>query len=316
MAGARIARPRVVVTGGDGQLGRWMSAKTTHSQCVELVSLGRADMDITRAESVTAAMRRWRPDVVVNAAAYTNVDTAESNVSAATAINVDGAANVARACTEFGCAMVQISTDYVPGLMNTPQRPQPLPALSPLDVDIPAAGQWSVYARSKHAAELAVQRILPSATIVRTAWVYTGPGRAGIGLEGSDFVSMMLRLARTHEHLTVVDDQWGSPTYAADLANGVLSVAARLAAGDCALSGTVINAVGGGMATWHEMARRTFMLAGLDPNRVRPVSTEEFGRPAPRPVYSVLSTAEWRAAGLQPLPPWHDALRSAMRMAR
>lgn len=320
----RMRPVRIVVTGGHGQLGRWLRARAAGSQVVEVHALGRAELDVTSPASVAAALERLQPDVVVNAAAYTAVDAAESDPDTAWAINATGAHIVGQLCGERQCPLVHISTDYVPGVHGVPDAPgaatefEPLAALPPEQIAVPAAGVWSVYAATKHAGELAVRRAYPQATVVRTAWLYTGPGRAQLGAAGSDFVATMLRLAQTHAQITVVDDQVGSPTYAADLAAGILTLAARLGAGDAIPGGSaeVLHAAGAGTATWHELAQRVFVLAGLDPQRVVPISTAEFGRPAPRPRYSVLADTQWRAAGLQPLPHWHDGLRRALLAAR
>ncbi|HJE89380.1 MAG TPA: NAD(P)-dependent oxidoreductase, partial [Dietzia timorensis] len=133
---------------------------------------------------------------------------------------------------------------------------------------------------------------------------------------GGDFVTTMLRLESERDTVNVVDDQWGSPTFACDLAEGLLRLAARLASGDGALEGAVLNATGGGRATWHDLAAEAFALAGADRARVLPVGTDEFPRPATRPSFSVLGDSEWRRAGLLPLPHWRDGLRRAFTMAR
>lgn len=313
-SGARRAVPRVLVTGGAGQLGRWLRARA--SAALDVRAPGRGELDLSCSESVAAALESHAPDVVLNAAAFTAVDAAEEHPAAAEAANVDGAARLAAACAERGIGLAHVSTDYVPGLHGVLADAATRPALRALPPeDLPSAPP-GVYADTKWRGELAVRAAHPAAVVVRTAWVYTGPARAALGLGGSDFVATMLRLERDHETITVVDDQWGSPTYAADLAGGLLTLAARLAEPEPAVRGTVLHLAGAGRATWHELAAEVFALAGADPARVHPVTTAEFPRPAPRPSFSVLSGREWTHEGLAPAPHWRDALRRAFRAAR
>lgn len=323
----RIPRARILVTGGGGQLGRWLAVRGARLGVLAAVHAApRAELDLADAASIAAALDVHRPDVVINAAAYTNVDGAEVDGEAARAINADGAGALAAACAVRGIGLVHVSTDYVLGLgpgeapadPADPAAAPALPALDPADPQVAGRAVAGVYAETKWRGELAVRAACPDAVIVRTAWVYTGPGRAALGLGGDDFVTTMLRLATERDTLTVVDDQWGSPTYAADLAGALLAVALRLAGGAgarggsgaaAAVAGTVLHAAGSGRATWCELARATFGHAGLDPGRVQAIPTSEFPRPAARPAFSVLGDTEWRAAGLPPMPHWRDALR-------
>src|SRR5699024_12113657 len=158
------------------------------------------------------------------------------------------------------------------------------------------------------AGERAALAVYPETTIVRTAWVYTGPVRHGQGLRGSDFVDTMVRLERERDTLSVVDDQWGSPTYTAPLADQLLGLVGGEAWGEFDARGLTLHLAGGGRATWFDLARAVFTWFGADPERVRPCTSEEFARPAPRPAFSVLSDASWRAAGLGPLDDWRRVL--------
>ena len=186
-----------------------------------------------------------------------------------------------------------MSTDYVfAGDGNRPYR-----------VGDPT-GPRTVYGRTKLAGERAVLDRLPSAHVVRTAWLYTG--------DGNDFVATMLRLERERDTVRVVDDQVGCPTYAADLADGILELAARAGA----VPGGVLHATNSGEASWFDLARAVFAEAGADPGRVQPCGSDEFVRPAPRPAYSVLDGSAWAAAGLTPLRPWRPALRAAIGALR
>lgn len=312
-----LSRCRVLVTGGFGQLGRWLARRPV-GDLVEVVAIGRADMDFSDAESMEKVLDHIKPDVVINAAAYTAVDAAEDNETAAAMINAAGAPLLASRCHSRGIAFVQVSTDYVPGLygpVDDPASRSALPATAPEEI-APGAGA-GVYARTKWEGEREVRRAHPGAVVVRTAWVYSGPARSTLeGLGGGDFVTTMLRLESERETVNVVDDQWGNPTFACDLADGLLRLSTRLASGDGVLDGAVLNATGGGRATWRDLAAETFALAGADPARVHVVTTAEFLRPAARPTFSVLADTEWRRAGLMPLPHWRDGLRRAFTMAR
>lgn len=319
-----LSRRRVLVAGGFGQLGRWLARRPV-GDLVEVCNVGRKHseiygpgMDLSDCGSIEHALEVFRPQVVINAAAFTAVDAAEENEAAAAAINVEGAALLAAECARRDIPLVHVSTDYVPGIygpVGDPAVAAPLAARAPEDIDLGA--EAGVYARTKWDGELAVRRAHPGAAVVRTAWVYSGPARSRLdGLGGGDFVTTMLRLESERESVNVVDDQWGSPTFAYDLAEGLLRLASRLAAGEHGLEGAVLNAAGGGRATWHDLAAETFALSGSDRARVLPVGTEGFPRPAARPSFSVLGDSEWRRAGLMPLPHWRDGLRRAFTMAR
>jgi dTDP-4-dehydrorhamnose reductase len=281
---AGTAGPRLVVTGAGGQLGR-----AVHAQAPGALVLTRHDLDITAAEAVRAVLRPG--DVVLNCAAYTAVDAAESDVAAAFAANETGPAVLASACRAVGARMIHVSTDYVfDGAGARPYEPGD------------PTGPATVYGRSKLAGEQAVLRSVPAVHIVRTAWVYTG--------DHGDFVATMRRLERAGDIVNVVDDQIGSPTYAPDLAAGLLDLARRVAAG--AAMPPLLHATNAGQATWFQLARAVFAGLGADPDRVRPCTTADFPRPARRPAYSVLSNRAWVAAGLAPLRDWRRALDDAL----
>lgn len=283
---------RVLVTGARGQLGSDLVAAADGRGLV-VTGLGSADLDITDRAAVRTAVAEFSAQgsgrsVVINAAAHTAVDAAETDVDAAFAINEHGARNLAEAAADSGVGLIHVSTDYVfPGDGDRPYR-----------TDDPT-GPRSVYGASKLAGEQAILAAHPAATVVRTAWVY--------GASGSNFVKTMAGLEAAHPTITVVDDQRGSPTWSADLATGLL----QLAAAEPMVPGGVLHATGGGDTTWRGLARAVFEELGADPERVLPTTTDAFPRPAPRPAYSVLSGAEWAAAGLTPLPHWRQALATA-----
>jgi dTDP-4-dehydrorhamnose reductase len=282
-----------LVTGARGQLGTDLLEVLGNRPDDDVTALGRAELDLTDEAAVRAAVRDWlagvRADraVVVNAAAYTAVDAAETDE--ATAELVNGRAPGWLAEELAGRArLVHVSTDYVFDGAAT----------EPYPVDAPIAPR-SAYGRTKAAGERAVAAAGGDATVVRTAWVY--------GRHGANFVRTMIRLEGQHETLTVVDDQVGSPTWSADLAAGLVELGAR----DGAVP-PLLHYTNTGQVSWCGFARAVFEELGADPERVRPVTTAEFPRPAPRPAYSVLDGGAWTAAGLRPARPWRPALTEAM----
>ena len=280
---------RVLVTGANGQLGSELVRLYSARPGDEVLGIDLPELDITSTESVAHTISEFAPDVVINCAAWTAVDAAEENESAALAVNGEGPEKLAAACRVTDAWLVQISTDYVfSGEANTPyaEDAQPDPR--------------SAYGRTKLAGELAVQSMLPDAHyIVRTAWLY--------GHEGNNFVKTMLRLESERETIDVVDDQIGQPTYAADLAAQIVTlVDARPAAG-------IFHATNSGQVSWHGFTQEIFRQIGADPARVVAVTSEQFVRPAPRPAYSVLGHDRWALAGLAPMRDWREAIAEAMQ---
>ena len=280
---------RIVIAGAGGQLGSYLRSLAA-GQGRDVLALTSSEWDITDPAAAERIIRRG--DVVINCAAYTNVDGAESDEAGACAVNATGPENIARACARAGARMIHVSTDYVFGGEFDGSAPHPY------EPDDPTAPQ-GVYARSKLAGEKAVLAALPEAVIVRTAWVYTGG-------DGKDFVAVMRRLAAGDDPVKVVDDQVGSPTYVGDLAAALLQVA------DDRVPGPILHAANEGAVSRFEQTRAIFEECGADPARVRPVSTAEFPRPAPRPSYSALGGRQSAAAGLRPLRPWRAALVTAL----
>jgi dTDP-4-dehydrorhamnose reductase len=274
-----------VITGAGGQVGGFLAGEATF-RGFDVRALTRRDFDIT---DLSAAERHvGAGDVVVNCAALTNVDAAETDPAAAHLINAVGPANLAATCARVGARLVHISTDYV---FSGNQR-------RPYEIDDPT-GPLSVYGRSKLDGENAVLAALPGAHVVRTSWVYTGG-------TGTDFVAVMRRLAATDQTIDVVDDQTGAPTYAKDLVSALLEVVA----GDIATP--ILHAANDGAVSRFEQARAVFDELGADPDRVRPVSTAAVPRPAHRPEYSVLSMRDSTRAGLPALRGWREALTAAL----
>ncbi|MGQ0718764.1 MAG: dTDP-4-dehydrorhamnose reductase [Pseudonocardiales bacterium] len=283
----------LLVTGGSGQLGRDLVAEAARAGITRVHAPGSAELDVTDPAAVTdavAAASAGTRLVVINAAAYTAVDTAEGpGEQRAHAVNAVGPAHLARACAAHRAHLVQVSTDYVfagdgagPHRVHDPTMPR------------------SVYGQTKLAGEQAVLSSGSAAHVVRTAWLYSA--------HGGNFVRTMARLAQGSDPVRVVDDQRGDPTWTADLASGLIALAL---AADRVPPG-VLHCVNAGSTTWFGLARAVFIEIGADPDRVRPCSTAEFPRPAPRPANSVLDTGGWAAAGLPELRHWRQALRAAV----
>jgi dTDP-4-dehydrorhamnose reductase len=276
---------RWLVTGAGGQLGGDVE-DVLRAYAEDVVALGRADLDITDRDAVEEHIVGGRPAIVINCAAYTDVDGAENDEDSAYAVNAHGPALVAEACAKAGAKLVHVSTDYV--FAGDASAPYP-------ETERPAPR--TAYGRSKAAGEQAVLTAGAHAHVVRTAWLY--------GAYGPNFVKTMARLAADRETLEVVDDQIGAPTWSLHLARGVVA----LAASD--QPGGVWHCTSTGEASWYVFARAIFAELGLDPARVQPTTTDKFPRPAPRPAYSVLGGRKWRRAGLPQMPHWRDALHEA-----
>ena len=269
---------RVLITGAAGMLGQDLVGASVGAGHV-LAALPRAELDITDPDAVESAVRAARPDVVFNCAAYTNVDGCETNVETALAVNGEGAGNVARAGAGAGAWIVHVSSDYVfDGAKREPYAESDAPA--PL----------SQYGRSKLAGERAVAQAAPNGhTIVRSSWLF--------GAHGPCFPSTILRLAGERDQLSVVDDQVGCPTFTAHLAGALLALGAERPVG-------VVHVAAAGQCSWYEFAEAIVEAAGVA-CEVRPGRTEDLGRPAPRPAYSVLRSER---AGAPSLPDWREGL--------
>jgi dTDP-4-dehydrorhamnose reductase len=275
---------RVLVTGAGGQLGH--DLVRAFSDGHEVLACTRAELDLASRDSVLAAITTTRPDVVVHAGAWTDVDGCEADVDRAFRVNALGTRWVVEGARIAGARVVYVSTDYVfDGTASRPytewDQPNPL----------------SVYGRSKLAGE---RELHPGDTVVRTSWV--------CGAHGRNFVRTMLRLAAERDTVEVVDDQHGCPTFTPDLAAAIRMLAVMRVPG-------VFHVTNQGATTWFGFARAIFAAAGHDPDRVRPVATAELrpARPAPRPAYSVLDNAALRLAGLPLLADWHEPLERLVK---
>jgi dTDP-4-dehydrorhamnose reductase len=269
---------RITIFGATGLLGKaLMRAGTGH----ESRGFGSNDADIRDPKKVADMIQRTRPDWVVLAAAYTDVDGCETDRELAFDVNVRGAANVAHVAKQHGARLLFLSTDYVFDGTKT----------TPYEIDDPRAPR-SVYGRSKAEAEVEVSKILPHCCIVRTSWLF--------GVGGKCFPDTILKLAATRPGLEVVDDQRGSPTYTVDLARAIFQLCRAGAEG-------IVHATNRGACSWFEFAREIVAGAGLD-TVIRPSTSDKFVRPAERPKYSVLSPTSLEKYGIE-MPTWQDALR-------
>lgn len=272
---------KVLVTGVKGQLGYDVMAELAKRN-IESIGVDIDEMDITDKISVEKVIGEAAPDVVVHCAAYTAVDAAEDNEALCRRVNADGTRNIAVVCKKLDCKMVYISTDYVFDGQGT--RPwEPDDERHPLNV----------YGQTKYEGELAVQENLSKYFIVRIAWVF--------GKNGKNFVKTMLKLAETHDKLTVVNDQFGSPTYTYDLARLLVDMIQTDKYG-------IYHATNEGICTWYEFACEIFRQAGVK-IEVTPVPASEYPTKAKRPENSRLDKSKLTENGFERLPSWQDALR-------
>jgi dTDP-4-dehydrorhamnose reductase len=272
---------RVFVAGAKGQLG---------SELVDVARAAGHDVTATDVEecnlldpdSIEFNLDATGPDVVVNCAAWTKVDLAETEQNGTRSLNVDAARNLAAACDQRGIAFTHVSTDYV---FDGTAR-EPIPEDAPTN-------PTSVYGATKLEGETAVTEACPNSRIVRTAWLY--------GRNGPNFVLTMLRLAREGKPIRVVSDQLGSPTWTGHLAPAVLELAGADQTG-------IFHLTNSGTASWFDFAQAIVAASDHDVP-VSPIPTAEYPTPAPRPAYSVLANRRWLELGQEPLPDWTEGLK-------
>lgn len=275
---------RTLITGGGGQLASYL-VNELPSQTT--IVLSHAELDITDTTAVTHAMASHAPDVVINTAAFHQVDACETNIAKSFFVNAEGALILARACANANAALVHVSSDYVFGGQSdcTPLPEHTAPA--PL----------SVYGTSKLAGEHLIRTTGPRHLIVRTCGLYGSVGSSG---KGGNFVRTMLRLAREHDAVRVVNDQTCTPSYALDVAEAMVGLIKANARG-------TYHVVNSGSCTWYEFAKEIFSAAGLSPT-VTPVTSTEFPTAASRPPYSVLATDRMVATRGHALRTWKQAV--------
>lgn len=276
---------KVLVTGVKGQLG-YDVVRELEKRQIEAVGVDVEEMDITDAAQVETVIRNVNPDAVIHCAAYTAVDAAEDNKELCRRVNAQGTENVAKVCQEMDLKMMYISTDYVFDGQGT--RPwEPDDERDPLNV----------YGQTKYEGELAVEKYVEKFFIVRIAWVF--------GVNGKNFIKTMLNLGKTHDKLTVVNDQTGSPTYTYDLARLLADMIQTDKYGR-------YHATNEGICTWYEFACEIFRQAGMDVE-VAPVTSDEYPAKAKRPENSRMSKKKLDENGFERLPSWQDALKRYLK---
>lgn len=276
---------KVLVTGVRGQLG-YDVVNELEKRGLEAIGVDIQEMDITDEASVNSVIGEAAPDAVIHCAAYTAVDAAEDNVEICRKVNADGTQNIANMCKKLDIPMIYISTDYVfDGQGERPWLPDDERA--PLNV----------YGQTKYEGELAVQNTLDKYFIVRIAWVF--------GVNGKNFIKTMLNLGKTRDHLTVVNDQFGSPTYTYDLARLLVDMIQTDKYG-------IYHATNEGICTWYEFACEIFKQAGLNVS-VAPVTADQYPAKAKRPSNSRMSKDKLEENGFEKLPTWQDALKRYLK---
>ena len=271
---------KVFVTGVRGQLG-YDVVNELEKRGIEAIGVDIQEMDITDADSVDTVIGEAAPDAVIHCAAYTAVDAAEDNEELCRKVNAEGTQNIANMCKKLDIPMIYISTDYV--FDGQGERPwEPDDERNPLNV----------YGQTKYEGELAVQNTLEKYFIVRIAWVF--------GVNGKNFIKTMLNLGKTRDHLTVVNDQFGSPTYTYDLAKLLVDMVLTDKYG-------FYHATNEGICTWYEFACEIFRQAGLNV-KVDPVTADQYPAKAKRPSNSRMSKEKLTENGFEKLPTWQDAL--------
>lgn len=276
---------KVLVTGVTGQLG-YDVARELEKRHIEYKGTGSREMDISDAEAVKRVITAYHPDAIIHCAAYTAVDKAEDDYDRAMDVNAKGTLAIAKAAKEIDAKMLYISTDYVFNGQGT----------EPFTVDA-ATAPLNVYGLTKLFGEEAVQMELSKYFIVRISWVF--------GKNGNNFIKTMLRLGQTHDELTVVSDQWGSPTYTADLAPLLCDMISTDAYG-------IYHATNEDTTNWAEFAAYIMEQAHL-PCKVRPIPSSDYPTRAVRPLNSRLDKSSLDKAGFRRLPDWKDALRRYLK---
>jgi len=291
---------RILITGADGQVG-WECQRSLQA-LGPVHGVRRAQCDLTQPDSIRAMVRHLTPDLIVNAAAYTAVDRAEAEAAVARVVNAEAPAVLAEEAKRLGAAMIHLSTDYVfDGTKPTPYA------------ESDACNPLSVYGRSKRQGEEAILSIGAPAVILRTSWVYA--------MRGHNFLRTIVRLAREREELRIVDDQWGAPTWARSIAEGIAAIAARAGrerksvAASFAEHGGIFHMTAGGRTSWHRFAEQILQLLPDSDRRLGalvPIASAEYPTAARRPANSVLDCARLAQHWGVALPSWSDALALAV----
>jgi dTDP-4-dehydrorhamnose reductase len=272
---------KILITGANGLLGHELSSLLKDHT---LILLSHSQLDISDSESVNKQIDSSSPDIIINSAAYTQVDACETNYDLAFQSNAIGPKNLAIKCKQLGIPLIHISTDYV--FEGNEKKNSPL-------VENDKLGPKTVYGKTKLEGEKMVQENCEKYFILRTAWLYG---------EGKNFVKTMLSLSKKNNELKVVNDQIGSPTYAKDLAKAIKEIIEKKSD-----KYGIYHVTNKGEVSWYEFAKKIFEIKNIE-IKVNPCTSEEFPRPAPRPHYSVLSNQKWIDAGFTPMRDYEEAL--------
>jgi dTDP-4-dehydrorhamnose reductase len=276
---------KIMIIGSEGMLGHDLVDILSVDN--EVITTTIDTLDITDIEKTIETVKKNNPDVLIHAAAFTDVDGSESNPDLAFKVNALGTRNVAVACNEINCAMVYICTDYVfDGTNNTSYH------------EYDQTKPLGVYGKTKHTGEVYIRDILNKFYIVRTAWLY--------GYHGPNFVTTMLNLAKTTKNISVVNDQIGSPTYTVDLANAIALLIKRPSYG-------IYHVTNSESCSWYDFAKEIFNQTNIEVE-LKPVTTKEFPRPAPRPKFSVLENYNWKMEGYPKLRSYKEALTDYLKL--
>lgn len=287
---SKSAHMKIVVTGANGQLGKCLQDVAANFPSLHCISLGREHCDLQQFGMVSQVLHSLKPDWVLNAAAYTAVDKAEQETIAANLINGEAVGHLAKVCSDIGAKLLHVSTDYV--FDGTATKPY---------VETDAVNPVGAYGKSKLIGERQIQQFYPEGSvIVRTSWVYSR--------HGSNFVKTMLRLMKEKEAIGVVNDQLGSPTYAIDLANALLSICQhpQFVPG-------IFHYCNSGIISWYDFAVAIQEISGLN-CMVKPITTADFPTPAKRPAWSVLNCDKIQKTYGCAIQPWKDSLQQCMTL--
>lgn len=290
-----MSQPIIIVTGANGQLGNECLDAASREPHWNIIGLGREELDLKNLEAIEEIMDDYKPDIIINCAAFTAVDKAETERDVAKRVNSDAPQYLAKWCDKNDALLIQISTDYVfPGDSQVPytedDNTNPVNYYGQTKLD----GEVNILEEDKHA------------VILRTSWVYSEYGH--------NFVKTMLRLAAERGSVSVVNDQFGSPTYAHDLAEGIFNVIRKYIANDYEKSSVsgIFHFTNQGITNWHDFARKIFELSET-PCLLNAIPTADFPTPATRPHYSVLDTSKYQSTFGWQIPDWEDALRRCLR---
>lgn len=279
---------KILVTGANGQLGSEINKISGQFSGLELCFTDVAELDITNPEKVAEFLSGFKPDFLVNCAAYTNVDKAETDVATATLLNATAVGILAEQSAKTGCKMIHVSTDYV----FDGNGPRPYREDDRVDPQ-------SAYGRTKLEGELLCQKLNPESLIIRTSWLYSA--------FGNNFVKTMVRLGNERSELGVIADQIGTPTNAADLASAILTIISSVKSGGKAFVAGIYHYSNEGVASWYDFTKAIFDIAKIN-CFVKPIATEDYPSPVQRPPYSVMNKSKIKLIFGLKIPHWRDSL--------